>query len=82
MSAAGGMSAMQVGLQQGTQLAGVIGTMERPLAGLGAAFLSILSPLSLLVTGLTTLAAAGIQMVNWAKVGAAALRGHATALQV
>lgn len=82
VSAAGGMAAMQVGLQQGTQLAAVIGTMERPLAGLGAAFLSILSPLSLLVIGLTTLAAAGIQMVNWAKVGAAALRGLATALQV
>lgn len=82
VSAAGGMAAMQVGLQQGTQLAAVIGTMERPLAGLGAAFLSILSPLSLLVIGLTTLAAAGIQMVNWASVGATALRGLATALQV
>lgn len=82
VSAAGGMAAMQVGLQQGTQLAAVLGTMERPLAGLGAAFLSVLSPLSLLVIGLTTLAAAGIQMVNWAQVGATALRGLATALVV
>ncbi|WP_205927071.1 phage tail length tape measure family protein [Rhizobium sp. P32RR-XVIII] len=81
VSAQMGMGALQIGLQQGTQLAAVISTMENPVRGLGAAFLSVLSPVSLLVIGLTSLAAAGLQMVNWPKLAASALMAVAGALQ-
>lgn len=80
VSSAAGMGALQVGLQQGTQLAAVIAAMESPLKGLGAAFLSVLSPVSLLVIAMTALAAEAIHVIDWAKVGAAALRGIAAVL--
>ncbi|MCX5569597.1 phage tail length tape measure family protein [Kaistia nematophila] len=81
VSAQAGMGAMQIGLQQGTQLAAVISTMERPLHGLAAAFASVFSPVSLLVISLTALAAAGLQMVDWAKAGSSVLRALAGAIQ-
>lgn len=68
-----GMGAFQIGLQQGTQLAAVISMMENPLRGLGAAFMSVLSPVSILTIGLTALAAAGLQMVDWPKRASQAL---------
>lgn len=67
VSAQMGMGAFQIGLQQGTQLAAVISMMENPLRGLGAAFMSVISPVSILTIGLTALAAAGLQMVDWPK---------------
>lgn len=73
VSAQMGMGAFQIGLQQGTQLAAVISMMENPLRGLGAAFMSVLSPVSILTIGLTALAAAGLQMVDWPKRAAQAL---------
>lgn len=76
VSAAMGMSALQVGLQQGTQLAAA----GLSLQALGQALVSVLSPASLLTIALVSLVAAGIQMVDWAKVGAAALRGLAAIL--
>ncbi|WP_336802478.1 phage tail length tape measure family protein [Kaistia sp. MMO-174] len=81
VSAQAGMGAMQIGLQQGTQLAAVISTMESPLKGLAAAFASVFSPVSILVIGLTALAAAGLQMVDWAKLGSTVLRTLAAAIQ-
>ncbi|GAA2817278.1 tail length tape measure protein [Aminobacter aminovorans] len=82
VSAQMGMGALQIGLQQGTQLAAVISSMENPVRGLGAAFLSVLSPVSLLVIGLTTLVAAGLQFIDWTKVGAGLLRGLADGLDL
>ncbi len=73
VSAQMGMGALQIGLQQGTQLAAVLSTMENPLRGLGSALLSVVSPVSLLTIGLTALAAAGLQMVDWPKRAAQAL---------
>ncbi|MBW8285822.1 MAG: phage tail length tape measure family protein, partial [Rhizobium sp.] len=61
VTAAMGMSPVQIALQQGTQMAAVLGSMERPAAGLFAAFTSILSPVSLATIAVTGLAAAGIQ---------------------
>ncbi|WP_418460445.1 phage tail length tape measure family protein [Brucella intermedia] len=73
VSAQMGMGAFQIGLQQGTQLAAVISMMENPLRGLGAAFMSVISPVSLLTIGLVSLSAAGLQMVDWPKRAAQSL---------
>lgn len=73
VSAQMGMGAFQIGLQQGTQLAAVIGMMENPLRGLGTAFMSVISPVSLLTIGLVSLSAAGLQMVDWPKRASQAL---------
>lgn len=73
VSAQMGMGAFQIGLQQGTQLAAVISMMENPLRGLGAAFMSVISPVSLLTIGLVSLSSAGLQMVDWPKRTAQAL---------
>ncbi|KAB2692546.1 phage tail length tape measure family protein [Brucella intermedia] len=73
VSAQMGMGAFQIGLQQGTQLAAVISMMENPLRGLGAAFMSVISPVSLLTIGLVSLSAAGLQLVDWPKRTAQAL---------
>lgn len=81
VSAAMSMNPLQIALQQGTQLAAVIGAMENPVKGLAAAFGSILSPVSLATIGIVAAAAALLQMVNWAKLGAAVLNGLASALE-
>lgn len=81
VSAQMGMGALQIGLQQGTQVAAVLATMERPLQGLAQAFMSVLSPVSLLTIGLISVAAAGLQFIDWPKVGAAALNGLAWAIE-
>ncbi|MDX0450955.1 phage tail tape-measure protein [Sinorhizobium medicae] len=73
VSAQMGMGPLQIALQQGTQLAAVLSSMERPVQGLGAAFLSVLSPVSLLTIGIIALAAAGLQMVDWTKLAQSAL---------
>ncbi|MQX45590.1 phage tail length tape measure family protein [Sinorhizobium medicae] len=73
VSAQMGMGLLQIALQQGTQLAAVLSSMERPVQGLGAAFLSVLSPVSLLTIGIIALAAAGLQMVDWTKLAHSAL---------
>jgi len=74
-TAAGGMSAGLIGMQQGLQIAQVAMTTTGGFAKtLGAAFLAMLSPVTLLAVGLTTLAAVGIQQVQWANSAAAALR--------
>lgn len=64
---AGGQSPFLIALQQGTQLTGAFGQMEggvRGVAkGLGAAFMSLVSPLSLITIGAI---AAGGALVQWA----------------
>ncbi|MFN3319932.1 MAG: phage tail length tape measure family protein [Allorhizobium sp.] len=61
VTAAMGMNPLMIALQQGTQLSSVIGTMERPVAGLLSAFRAMVSPVSLVTIGLTAAAAAAIQ---------------------
>ncbi|MET3778978.1 phage tail length tape measure family protein [Rhizobium alvei] len=58
-----GMSPLQIALQQGTQMAAVMGPMGAAGAvrALGAAFISIFSPMSLLTIGLVTAGAAAAQ---------------------
>ena len=85
VTAAGGMSPLIIGLQQGTQIAGA---MEMAMQGgasaagvFGAALQSLLSPVSLLSIGLTVLLAASLQMVNWSKAAGSALNGLADILE-
>jgi hypothetical protein len=64
VTAAMGMSPLQIGLQQGTQIAAAVsefGTGRAAIAGVGAALGSLISPLSLATIGLTVAAAAAIQ---------------------
>lgn len=84
VSAAMGMGAMQIALQQGTQLSAELGPMGAAGAvrSLGAAFLSIISPMSLAVIAAVGLVAAGLQMVDWSATAAMAMTGLATALEV
>jgi hypothetical protein len=69
VTAAMGMSPLMIGLQQGTQLASVLGSMERPVSGLAAAFGSLISPVSLVTIGLTAGTAALIQYFTTAESG-------------
>ncbi|BAQ18302.1 phage tail length tape measure family protein [Methyloceanibacter caenitepidi] len=84
VSAAMMSNPLQVALQQGTQISAVLGPLGAAGAAkaLGAAFVSVLSPLSLAVIGVTALVTAGLQMVDWAATGQMALYGVAGALEV
>lgn len=81
VTAAMGMNAMQIGLQQGTQLAGVLMSMERPIQGLGEAFLALLSPVSIATIAFTALLALGLQMVEWPKAASTAVNFLADSLE-
>jgi hypothetical protein len=83
VSAAMSMSPMQIALQQGTQISAVLGPMGAAGAvkALGQAFLSVISPVSLVTIAIVGLAAAGLQMVDWGKLAASALTGLAGVLQ-
>jgi uncharacterized protein (TIGR02594 family) len=64
VSALGGQKASTIGFQQGTQLADVIQTMgngKSVISGLGAAFASVVSPVSLITIGLVAGGAAAVQ---------------------
>lgn len=63
VTSAMGMSPLQIALQQGTQISAVFGNMGAAGAvkTLGAAFLSVISPVSLVTIGVTALAAMAIQ---------------------
>jgi hypothetical protein len=80
ISAQGGMAALTIGFQQGTQAAMVLASMDKPIQGLAQAFAMVLSPVSLVTIAVITLGAALIQMVNWGKLAGAALRGLAEIL--
>jgi uncharacterized protein (TIGR02594 family) len=66
VTAAMGMSPLQIALQQGTQIAGAFGNAGASSAvrALGSAFLSLLNPVSLMAIGLTAAAAAAIQFFS------------------
>ncbi len=81
VSAQMGMGPMQIALQQGTQLAAVLSTMDNPVRGLGEAFLSVISPVSLVTIGLIALAAALLQFVDWAKLAQSVLIALADVLE-
>lgn len=77
VTAAMGMNPLQVALQQGTQIAG---QMEMAMQGgakasavLMQGLASLVSPLSLTIIGITALAVAGLQMVDWTKLAKSAL---------
>lgn len=56
-----GMSPLQIALQQGTQLSAIIGSMQNPIRGLAAAFMSVVSPVSLVTIGVIAAGTAAIQ---------------------
>jgi hypothetical protein len=66
VTSAMGMSPIQIALQQGTQLSSVLGGqgLTGVVRTLGAAFTSILSPVSLLTIGAVALGAAGLQALG------------------
>lgn len=73
-TAAGGMQAGLIGMQQGLQIAQVaLSTTDGFAKTLAASFVAMLSPVVLLSVGLTTLAAIGIQSVNWSKAAGSSL---------
>ncbi|WP_412063972.1 phage tail tip lysozyme [Rhizobium sp. SYY.PMSO] len=84
VGAFGGQKPLTIALQQGTQLADVIQTFSSgrsAIAGLGAAFTSLVSPVSLITVGLTAGAAALIQYFTSSKnetdKAAEAIKNHA-----
>lgn len=84
VSAAMSMNPLQIALQQGTQISAVLGPMgaSGAVKVLGEAFLSVISPVSLVTIAIVALAAAGLQMVNWSKLAASALTMLANGLVV
>lgn len=82
VTAAMGMNSLQIALQQGTQLASVMGSMEKPLQGIASGLLSVISPLSLITIGFVALVAAGLQFVDWGSVAQATLNFLADGLEV
>ena len=73
-TAAGGMQAGLIGMQQGLQIAQVaLATTDGFAKTLAASFAAMLSPVVLLSVGLTTLAAVGIQSVDWSKTAASSI---------
>lgn len=77
VTAAMGMNPLMIGLQQGAQIsatmAGTGMTLAQSFKTVGGAFLSVLSPLSLIIIGLTAAIAAGIQFIDWTRVVAGTL---------
>lgn len=80
VTAAMGMNPLLIALQQGTQLAAVMNSMEAPLKGLGDAFKQIINPVSLLSIGLTALAVVGLQMVDWTGLAQSSLSALASVM--
>lgn len=81
-----GMDPLQIALQQGTQLSAVLGPMGTTgvVKGLAAAFMSIVSPVSLITIGVIAAGAAGIQWLMSLKTNVKtadeALKEHADIL--
>lgn len=67
VTAAMGMNPLQIALQQGTQLASVLNSMDRPMSGLLAGFGSLLGVTSLLTIALVAAGAAALQWLFSAK---------------
>ena len=85
VTAAMGMNPMIIALQQGTQIAGQMEVAMQnggsAASVFGTALRSLINPVSLVVIGLVALVAAGLQMVDWAKLAQSALRFVADNLQ-
>lgn len=87
VTSAMGMSPLQIALQQGTQISAVLGPMGAAGAvkSLGAAFLSVISPISLATIALVAGSAAAIQYITSLKSGLPtideALKSHAELIQ-
>ncbi|MDX0555535.1 tail length tape measure protein [Sinorhizobium medicae] len=72
VTSAMGMNPLQIALQQGTQLSSVLSTMgngRQVVAGLAAAFTSLISPVSLVTIGLVAGGAAAIQYFSSLELG-------------
>ena len=86
VTAAMGMNPLMIGLQQGAQLTGVwgsvTGTTSEKLATFGMAIRSVLSPMSLVIIGLTAGIAALIQFVDWTDLSKSALFALADGLDM
>ena len=82
VTAAMGMNPLLIALQQGTQLSAILNSMTSPLQGLKIALTQIINPLSLMSIGLTAAVAAGIQMVDWAKLANGVVTSFGNALNV
>lgn len=70
VTAAGGMNPLLIALQQGTQLSSA---MQGGIGNLLAGFAQLFSLTTILTVGLVGLVAAGLQMIDWAKVGSTVL---------
>lgn len=75
VTAAMGMNPLLIALQQGTQLAAALNSMEKPIKGLADAFKQIINPTSLWTIALTALAVVGWQMVDWTGLAQTGLNG-------
>lgn len=86
VTAAMGMNPMMIGLQQGAQLTGVwgsiTGTTSEKMKTFGASLMGVLSPMSLLIIGITAGLAALIQFVDWTALSKTALKGLADGLDM
>lgn len=81
VTAAMEMSPLNIGLQQGTQLAAVFAQSGQSMgAALSGAFKQIASAQALTIIGLVALVAAMLQMVDWANLAQSALNGLADIL--
>lgn len=81
VTAAMGMNPMIIALQQGTQLAAIMNSMEKPLQGIAVAFKQVFNATSLWTIGIVGVIAVLLQFVNWAKVAQTLLYGLADAIQ-
>jgi hypothetical protein len=80
VTAAMGMNPLTIALQQGTQLAAIMNSMQSPVAGLAAAFKQVFNAVSLGTIAIIALVAGLIQMVDWTKVAQGLLVGFANVL--
>lgn len=85
VTAAMGMNPMMIGLQQGAQLMGVwgsiAGTTAEKMATFGSSLQAVLSPMSLVIIGLTAGLAALIQLVDWTSLAKSGLMALASGLE-
>jgi lambda family phage tail tape measure protein len=81
VTAAMGMNPLTIAIQQGSQLADVLRTMESPLKGIAQGFKALFGGVQIVTIGIIALVAAFIEMVNWTDVAKAILNSLANAIQ-
>jgi hypothetical protein len=82
VTAAMGMNPMIIALQQGTQLAAIMNSMQKPMQGLAIAFKQIFNATSLWTIGIVAAVAALLQFVNWTSVAKTSLNLLADGIQL